>query len=504
MSNSDSDSESSSNFDDSEQQSISDSSSGANFETSSETSSETNSETSSEVEKLTKSLKTLKTFKSGPEPKKVKISPFAGGLSNTSYIKKQEDDSLDISQIFKNKQNIETILKYLNQYKVGTANSIKGIIIRGNIGCGKMTLLKACIKKAGYTSLLYDADSEAEDIFDNLLLTIEAKGFYKLMQQKGKSKRVIVIRDVEGSLKPTEKASFFKFINKSNNTIPVLMTSTDRSIGSIREVPKCILQLDFEDPSVAELVRHFSSDKIKEQISKSALEKIIAESKFDLRYIYNVINGTKTKLNIKKVASFAKDIELDTFSCIRFCADPTKTWDQKLINASLYTNSTVFHNYPTVVKQMTGKSNDMELCSKVADLCTVSETVINYAFENQFWDILDDCYNTLGTIGPIEMMVKNELTFTKLTYPSSNLTVYKEDDIEFKKLETESMMIKIVIDKYFNGNKFTGDIDEFNKEIKTFKYPIQAYKLANITNDQKKVTAFIREFKKKIIKEDDD
>lgn len=454
------------------------------------------------MNKLTNDLSKVK-IKKQTETSPKKLKPFVGGISNASYVKKSQDDVLDISQIFKNKQNIETILKYLNGYNVGTPNPIKGIILRGNIGCGKMTLIKSCVKKAGYTSLLYDIDSETDNVFDNLLLTIEAKGFYKLMQQKGASKRMIIIRDIEGILKPTEKANFFKFIGKSNNTIPVLMTSTDKSIGSIREVPKCILQLDFENPSVAELVRHFGSDKI----SRSALEKVITDSKFDLRYIYNVVNGlgdSKTKVNIKKISSFAKDIELDTFNCVKFCADSTKQWDQKLVHTSLYSNSTVFHNYPSIVKQMTGEPEDMELCSEIADTCCDSEIVVNYAFENQSWDMLDDCYNVLGTIGPVEMMVRNELDLDDLTYPSSNLTVYKEDCIEFEVLETESMMIKIILAKYFNGNKFIGNLDEFNNEIKSFKYPIQAYKLANITGDQKKVNAFLREFKKRLVKNDDD
>ena len=44
----------------------------------------------------------------------------------------------------------------------------------------------------------------------------------------------------------------------------------------------------------------------------------------------------KGKMNIKKVANFAKDIGLDTFNCIRFCADPNNTWDKKIIHTSIY------------------------------------------------------------------------------------------------------------------------------------------------------------------------
>ena len=64
------------------------------------------------------------------------------------------------------------------------------------------------------------------------------------------------------------------------------------------------------------------------------------------------------------------------------------------------------------------------------------------------------------------------------------------------------MMIKILVPKYFNGNKFVGDLNEFQKEIKPFRYPVQAYKLANINNDSKKVNTFLREFKKRIIVEE--
>ncbi len=381
-------------------------------------------------------------------------------------------------------------------------NPIKCIILRGNIGSGKITLIKACLKKAGYSTLLYDSDSDVEDIFENLLINIEAKGFNKLMQQKG-AKRAVVIRDIDGSLKPAQKTEFFKFVNKSKNTIPILITSTDRSIGTGREVPKCILQLDFEDPSTAELVRHFTTDKI----SKSALEKIISDSNFDLRYINNTVNGlenSKTKVTIKKVINFAKDIELDTFSCIRYCADSNNSWEDKLIHTSLYTNSTVFHNYSTLIKQITGKPGDMILCSQIADICCQAEIVINYAFENQHWEMLDECYNSIGTIGPLELMQKNGLVFDKLTYPSSNLTVYKDDDLDFDVLDKESMTIKIVLAKYFTGNKFIGHLEEFQKDMKSFKYPIQAYKLANILTDHKKVNTFLREFKKRLADKDDD
>ena len=44
------------------------------------------------------------------------------------------------------------------------------MILRGDTGCGKISLIKACIKEANYNSVMFDSDYESEDIFENLLL----------------------------------------------------------------------------------------------------------------------------------------------------------------------------------------------------------------------------------------------------------------------------------------------------------------------------------------------
>ena len=98
-----------------------------------------------------------------------------------------------------------------------------------------------------------------------------------------------------------------------------------------------------------------------------------------------------------------------------------------------------------------------------------------------------------------------KISIDQLTYPSSNLTVFKDDGIEFSVLEKESMMLNIILRKYYpnpKNSKFVGNIDEFRKDMKYFKYPIQAYKLGHITTDIKKVNAFLRDFKKRLVEKE--
>lgn len=392
------------------------------------------------------------------------LNPFKGG------IVRKKNSIPHVYSPFKNKQNIKKIKDYLNDQDLIN----KCILLRGPVGCGKMNLLKYC--SIGYNIHIYD--SETEYTFDNLLLAIESKGLHRFSSPK-----VIIIHDLENSLKTTEKMQFFNFINSSKKACKVLITSTDYSVGSTREIPKYILQLEYELPSITELVEYFYTGTI----SRNAIEKIIKESNHDIRYVTNIINGlsfTKDKINIKHIHDYTKDLELDTFKCIKYCNNPNKSMDDKLTYTSMYTNHTIFHNYPNF-------TDDIQIISKIADLCSSSETFINYSIENQ---CVDFSYgNIFGTIAPMQLVNAND----NMTYPSSNLTLYNESELEFSKLENESLLIDVLVSKNFKKNIFVGDINEF----KDLRYPIQAYRLSkilgktnvNIRRELKKITEKLAE-----------
>lgn len=427
---------------------------------------------------------------------KPKINPFEGGLSNKSFgeFKKPENEQiLSIDKIFGNKENLKTIVDFLAGYKIGIHNPVKFIVLRGNIGCGKITLLKACLKNTNYSYQLFDIDEECDNIFKKLMIAMESKGFDKLFQQKGCTKKAIIIRSVDDTLTCTQKNELYKFIQMSNNTIPVLMTSCDRSVGTTRELPKCALQLNFENPDIDDLCKHFTSVKI----SKKALEQSFTDSNNDLRYVSNMVNGSLKKINITKIGAFKKDITLDTFEAIKYCNNPVNQWPDKLLHASMYTNSTVFHNYPNL-------ELDADRRYQIADMMCLSEIITQYSFTTQSWDIFSDAYNIFGTVGPLLIVKPVDIgVFDKLTYPSSNITQHKERDIGFCELESNSVLIKTLVPKYFVKNKFVGDDSQFLTDIKHVRKPILAYKLAHMMNDQKKNNTFLREFRKKIIYDDD-
>ncbi len=103
-----------------------------------------------------------------------------------------------IDEIFGNKENIKIILDHLKN------KNEKCIILRGYTGCGKMTLVNACIEHLNYDCVIYDVDEENDeiDLVKKIKMILTGNGMDKLFKLKPKA---IVIKDVDNSLKQTQK-----------------------------------------------------------------------------------------------------------------------------------------------------------------------------------------------------------------------------------------------------------------------------------------------------------
>jgi len=409
--------------------------------------------------------------------------PFTGGLSNKSFTKGKEtkDDIIDVKKLFGNKKNIELINSYLKDELKTTA-----IILRGYVGSGKISLLKSCIKNQGYNYNIFDTDYETEDIFDNLMLSISTKNITRMFNN---SKTAIILRDVDNALKDSQKKELYKFLSSGIKT-KVFMTSNSSLVSVLREVPKSITQLDYEEPCMTDLIKHFSGHNI----SKNAFEKVVKESQYDIRYINNFFEAKgncNKKININNIGEHKKNQELDTFKSIEFCLKKDKTLEEKLTHTSLYTNSTIFHNYPSI-------TSDMNIISKIADLCTNAEELISYSFEYKYWTYFEDEYNSLGTIYPLLLLNSNDADSVKrhkMSYPSSNMMLINKTN-NFSKDETDSVAISILMKRHFVGNKIIRP-KEFKNELRSIDDPVNAYKLSCING--KKSATFLRELKKYLI-----
>ncbi len=369
-----------------------------------------------------------------------------------------------INELFRNKSIIKTVSKFLDRYQLGKPKDTKGVIIRGPIGCGKLTLIKSVLRSLDYEYQVYDTNYESDDIFNRLFISIRTRK---------KAKRAIIIRDIDNSLRSSQKSKFYKFLNEHNNTLPILMTSHDISVGTTREVPKCIMQLDFELPFLTDLVSLCLTitESNKTVISKNALEKMAKESNGDIRFLINQVRSLKyieKRITVKNNTNFIKNFQLDTFNGLKYCTSD-RIWKEKVMHTSSYTNSTVFHNYPKISKK--------ELHSDIADLVCQAEELRNFAYSNQEWDTFESHYCILGTVIPMTLI--GDIDITKLTYPPS--TMVSISPVTFEQLQEDSIMI-------VRDTSIYSQLED----------PVRACKLGLINQPKKKKDSKLKEVRKLI------
>lgn len=370
-------------------------------------------------------------------------------------------------KIIKNDDNIIHLENYLNK-----KSNIKAIIIRGPIGCGKLTLINTILNKLKYDYNIINTDYESDDMFDRFLFSITSVSFSEIFYKK---KKAIIIKDIDGCLRNSQKNKLYKFINDSPYDIlnPLIMTSHDVSIGTVREVPKCILQLNFELPNnedLAKLTSYISSYN-NVNISKNAIYKLISGINYDIRFLKNTIISYKNidyKININN-NFFYKDYKENTFQNIKFCGSPNNTWIKKLYHSSFYTNSTVFHNIPILNK------NNNYNTQKLYDLICYAEELRNFAYSYQIWNLFEIPYCIIGTVIPMTL-IGNDFSIDNLSYPPSTIG------------NNPFMFNRILRDAY----------DIHDKNYDNVYDPIKSMKLINMTKTKKEKDVIFKEIKKSI------
>lgn len=377
-----------------------------------------------------------------------------------------------LEDIFENKNNIKIILDYLKN------KNEKCIILRGYIGCGKTTLIQSCLEHMNYDCVIYDTEEDYDniDIVGKIKMTLTGNGMDKLFGLKPKA---IIIKDIDNSLKVTQKNELYNFLKKTTyKTTPLFITTNDNLIGTIRDIPKEIKQLDFEPPKLKDLLMLFSYSNI----TKKHLTEIIEKSNYDIRQIKFILENLKDIKDIKNNTFGIKDIELDTFNSIDYCFEQHSI-DEKLTYCTIYTDYTIFQNYPKLCTDI----NDL---NKIINLCVSSDEIVKYVYEYNIWDNLYESSHILGTIGPINIIKKKT---KKLEYPSSNINNINNIRNNNNELSifNDPLLIKLLINKY--KYKLI-DEKEYKKELSKIKDPIKAFKLGFFNINKKE----IKEYKKNL------
>jgi hypothetical protein len=101
--------------------------------------------------------------------------------------------------------------------------------------------------------------------------------------------KALIIKNFDQNFKTYQIQDFFKYVLIQKNTIPIFFTTHNNNTSASRIIPKGIIEYIFEPPlntHLCEIAQNLMKKKID---NKFHIEKIVKESKGDIRFIENNI-----------------------------------------------------------------------------------------------------------------------------------------------------------------------------------------------------------------------
>ncbi len=396
-----------------------------------------------------------------------------------------------ITDIFRNKSNIEKVLTVLNDKKI----TKKIFMIRGPVGSGKTEFVKLCLPK-DFNLTIYD--QEINDI-SNLIMLATSSGIDNFFEDC--KKRAILIKHFD-ELKSTHQQELLTFLSGVKKCNPIFFTSTDLSITATREIPKYVYDIVLEEPSKSnfiELGRKITKHLNFNGISDYTIEKVATMCKSDIKqFEENMLflcrtSGTGTSgastqdaSNTQKKNIFVKndlkDIVYSIQEKLEIISNKNIIFNKRIIETSTHTNSVVHENFINLfdnsktndtnqteyenlifsskkiasVKKL-ASSRKLDVISEIYDSIAQSSILSSYIQENQLWDhseLVDEC-NIIGSIDPLTKVrcynkevslesnkFKNKITVVDELKYASNM---QYNTGSFEKLDEIEFVIKHII-----------------------------------------------------------
>ena len=335
-------------------------------------------------------------------------------IGNISMVDKYKPNTTE--EIFRNVENIACIKNWLREK---TAKNKYGkcvdmapfILLVGDSGVGKSELLRLCFIEEGYSVIHYDEEIR-KNTYECLKESIILSSIEKLLYG-GNNKLGIIIDNFQTNLSTTYRQELIKLLRGDGITSPVIFVSYINSNLTDLIRGKGLV-LYFENPEMDNFIklgtRVCKGEKIK--ISKSALQNIVYESKYDIRSFINTVciigknitNKKITDVEISKLTKiFKKDLHFEIRDTIKmFIKRKDLAFKDKTRFTSLYTSTVVQENYINMGIQ---ENLSMVELSSMADSCCDCDIIKKHLFNNQDWNGLE-LGNIIGTMKPLSILSK--------------------------------------------------------------------------------------------------
>jgi hypothetical protein len=367
------------------------------------------------------------------------------------------------------------------------------LIVTGDHGCGKSSIVKAIlngkkyiIKQINFTKTLNV--KRIDDFVNNLM-------FSKNVYGDKERKVAILVDEIESVSTPKEKKIILSLIEKNNDTwaLPIIFISNRNHKKMINVVKKESYIVNIPSPSTKELTKLLSYIALREKMKfqdESILIDLVKNSQNDYRRLiislqelkrnYGNQKITRDLLNQYLMYSDTKDVDATIhentnklFSKYDGISGALKIFESDKINMPLMSQQ---NHFMTLTKYIENKDDTIDISSRITESISNGDIVDNYIYSEQNWE-LQPVHGFYTCVVP-SYFINNNIDTSKLVEDSSKLvynhekkhheSVYKTDyPKDLNRTSTKKINYKNV---KFANNYFSGmEIDDYIYCIKIVK-----------------------------------
>ena len=323
----------------------------------------------------------------------------------------------DINEMVGNKKNIDTIKKWLSDFKSNKKNTERALFISGPPGIGKTTIAHLILKHFDYEIIEFNASDvrSQKSVKDNLLKILNNTNVS--LMQDNKSRNIGIIMDeVDGMssgdrggvselvslITPSKKEKKNKVLKKYVN--PIICICNNSTEKKLSDLKKFCLEISFSKPSNNDLKN--IADKIiqKENINieDSATQLVINYSQNDVRRLTFLLQDVSNSFQNKEIScediekmytSFSKkNLDISLFEATNKLLNNYNSLDETsiLYESDKSLMAMMLHeNFITTVQKNRKDKNSIKL-EKIYEIIhnlSIGDIIDKYIYNNQYWGL---------------------------------------------------------------------------------------------------------------------
>jgi replication factor C subunit 1 len=324
-----------------------------------------------------------------------------------------------IDEMIGNKKNIETIKKWLSDFKNNKKDVERSLFISGPPGIGKTTIAHLILKHYNYDIIEFNASDvrSQKSVKDNLLKILNNTNV-SLMQDNNIRNIGIIMDEVDGMssgdrggvselvsiITPPKKDKRSKKDNKKCYINPIICICNNNTEKKLSDLKKICLEINFTKPSNNDL--KMIADKIilneKIKIDDDAVQLIINYSQNDVRRLTFLLKDIAKTFENKQITSenietlyksfSKKNLDIGLFEATNKLLNNYNNLDDTMI---LYESDKslmammMHENFINIIQKNRKDNNSVKLekiYEIIHNLC-IGDIIDKYIYNNQYWGL---------------------------------------------------------------------------------------------------------------------